>query len=112
MSAASVGLAVVRGTDKETSRRSAPRVEHNSTSFCECLLVEEKGDKETREGGGTKAIMAAQREGFAVGHRFSERSPCVASVNRKHGEHLPAVREPIPLAAAGRPRRPRLLCES
>lgn len=70
MSAASVGLAVVRGTDKETSRRSAPRVEHNSTSFCKCLLVEEKGDKET--GRRTKAIIPNRRRVAATGRR-SER---------------------------------------
>jgi hypothetical protein len=45
-----------------------------------CLLVKEKGDKETRDGG-KKAIIAEPTEGVADIHPFSERSPCVAMVN-------------------------------
>ena len=47
-----------------------------------CSLMREKGDKETRKGGGTKAITRLKVEGYRDTHRFCERSPHVATVNR------------------------------
>ena len=55
------------GQEQGTSRRSAPRVKRNSTSFCMCLLVEEKGDKETREGGEDESYHGRSKGGFS-GH--------------------------------------------
>jgi hypothetical protein len=40
-------------------------------------------------GAGTKAITRLKAEGYRDTHRFCERSPHVATVNRLTGEHYP-----------------------